>query len=464
MDAAALLAVEQRASTRAAQRAQPGKDDGFADLVAREQKHEPATPPDERRQISSRDSEVPDEGTRQAGTAKTATTEAPAEILIALLAQAPTAPATTASTPLPSTPPGIGAATLPPTAAPIDLASVPPEAKAAPALVSQSPNVAAAAPNTQPQSQPNAPPPSAQPMPAQSLETSAASASPSAALTDQAAPDPALAPQQIAATTPTVAAQTAIALVDPRAGRAINSTAATASAKPRGEPAADALQTAKPDTAPARAAAGQQTANAVKPVATAADSSTQTANPAGASLTPGADSASALGTHTGAHSADTAGAGQTAAPPSLVKAHTVAQLTSQIMRKFEAGQTSFELRLDPVELGRVDIRLDVARDRRVHATISADSALTLSELSRAAKEIERALADAGLDVGEDGIQFNLNDPSGQSFAQRDDRNGRAGGEAAGRAGAFTDLSAQTPAAARPLALSRWAGERLDVWA
>jgi len=177
-----------------------------------------------------------------------------------------------------------------------------------------------------------------------------------------------------------------------------------------------------------------------------------------ASLPAGADS---LG-HAGAQ---TSSATPTAVPanaaPTALRGHTAAHLAAQITRRFDAGQTSFEVRLDPAELGRVDVRIDMTRDRGVHATISADSAVTLAELSRASKDLERALADAGLELAEGGLSFSLNDPGQQDSTGGRDASARTSyGQAVSRTAEAEDM----PIGAKPLMISRWAGAGLDLWA
>ncbi len=91
------------------------------------------------------------------------------------------------------------------------------------------------------------------------------------------------------------------------------------------------------------------------------------------------------------------------------------QLAAQITRRFDAGSRVFDIRLDPAELGRVDVRLELMPDQRVQAILSAERQETLAELQRSAKDLARALSEAGLDLDDDGLSFQLaedNDPSG----------------------------------------------------
>jgi chemotaxis protein MotD len=101
----------------------------------------------------------------------------------------------------------------------------------------------------------------------------------------------------------------------------------------------------------------------------------------------------------------------------------IAGLALEIAARAQSGNTRFEIRLDPPELGRVDVRLDVDRHGQVTSRLVVEKAETLDLLRREAPELERALQQAGLKTGDSGLQFTLRD---QSFAGGDrDTGGRA---------------------------------------
>ncbi|MEZ5995638.1 MAG: flagellar hook-length control protein FliK [Hyphomonadaceae bacterium] len=136
-------------------------------------------------------------------------------------------------------------------------------------------------------------------------------------------------------------------------------------------------------------------------------------------------------------------------------APVVAQVGQEIIRRFNGGGSRFELRLDPPELGRVEVRLDVSRDHRVTAVIAADSPQALSELARHSRELEQTLQSAGLQLSENGLSFDL----------RQGQRGDANQSDSERSGAATapDAAPETPAAAaRPLGFERWRGVRVDL--
>jgi chemotaxis protein MotD len=119
-----------------------------------------------------------------------------------------------------------------------------------------------------------------------------------------------------------------------------------------------------------------------------------------------AAAASALSTVT----ADTAG---TAAVP-------IDGIAIEIATRALEGKRRFEIRLDPPELGRIDVRLDVARDGQVMSRLVVERADTLDLLRRDAISLERALQSAGLQTGDSGLQFSLRDQSGQQAGGQSD--------------------------------------------
>ncbi len=195
-------------------------------------------------------------------------------------------------------------------------------------------------------------------------------------------------------------------------------------------------QTAKAVTAPAAMA---ETALAPQAQSNAADSSAQ---PSALSAT-----ATQASTHTQHVAADTGA--QRAAP-------AAAQVGREIIRRFDGGSTSFEFRLDPAELGRVEVRMDVSRDHRVTAVISADSPQALTELVRHARELEAQLQSAGLQLSDNGLSFDLRQNAGGSDARDASATQRAGG------GEETLTEQQPAPTARPIGFERWRGVRVDM--
>src|SRR5262249_39075982 len=100
-------------------------------------------------------------------------------------------------------------------------------------------------------------------------------------------------------------------------------------------------------------------------------------------------------------------------------------LAVAIATRAQAGKNRFEIRLDPPELGRIDVKLDVDRSGNVTSRLVVDKPETLNLLRTNAPQLERALQDAGLKTGDNGLQFSLRDQSsgGQNQANQNNNNG-----------------------------------------
>jgi flagellar hook-length control protein FliK len=126
-----------------------------------------------------------------------------------------------------------------------------------------------------------------------------------------------------------------------------------------------------------------------------------TSGPAGQPLagTPSAPAAQA------AHGAMGAGGHRPAATPPML----ADQIAVHIHKGVQQGAGRIEIQLSPAELGRIEVRLELGHDGRVHAAIAADRPDTLDLLQRDARGLERALQDAGLKTDSGGLSFNLRD-------------------------------------------------------
>jgi flagellar hook-length control protein FliK len=101
------------------------------------------------------------------------------------------------------------------------------------------------------------------------------------------------------------------------------------------------------------------------------------------------------------------------APMSQPAVIPFAGVAIEIAGKALAGKNHFDIRLDPPELGRIEVHLDVDRDGNVTSRMIADRADTLDLLRRDASGLERALQDAGLKTSDNSLQFSLRDQSAQ---------------------------------------------------
>jgi flagellar hook-length control protein FliK len=86
-------------------------------------------------------------------------------------------------------------------------------------------------------------------------------------------------------------------------------------------------------------------------------------------------------------------------------------LAVEIAASAAAGKSHFEIRLDPADLGRIDVRIDVDRNGQVTSHLTVERPETLSMLRQDAPQLQQALDDAGFKTGDGGLQFSLQDQS-----------------------------------------------------
>jgi flagellar hook-length control protein FliK len=101
----------------------------------------------------------------------------------------------------------------------------------------------------------------------------------------------------------------------------------------------------------------------------------------------------------------------TAAPSTPTAPVPLAGIPLAIAGRAQAGERHFDIRLDPPELGRIEVRMKVDRDGRITSHLIADRHDTLDLLRRDGAGLERALQDAGLKTAGEGLQFSLRDNS-----------------------------------------------------
>jgi flagellar hook-length control protein FliK len=83
------------------------------------------------------------------------------------------------------------------------------------------------------------------------------------------------------------------------------------------------------------------------------------------------------------------------------------QVAFEMVRQVQQGTSRFTIRLDPPELGRVDVRMHVDNSGAVNARLTVDRPETLDLFQRDRQSLERALAQAGLDAGKTNLEFSL---------------------------------------------------------
>ena len=112
------------------------------------------------------------------------------------------------------------------------------------------------------------------------------------------------------------------------------------------------------------------------------------------------------------------------APIRVVSEVPLGAVPVEIGLKSLAGVNHFEIRLDPAELGRIEVRLEIDAEGGVKAHLSVDRVETLALLQRDAKTLERAFDQAGLKLSDGSIDLSLRD----QHAQGQGRHEHAGDE------------------------------------
>jgi flagellar hook-length control protein FliK len=104
-------------------------------------------------------------------------------------------------------------------------------------------------------------------------------------------------------------------------------------------------------------------------------------------------------------------AGPLSVTPVTNAAVPLSGLALEIAVSARSGKSRFEIRLDPADLGRIDVRIDVDRNGQVTSHLTVEKPETLSMLRQDAPQLQRQLDDAGFKTGNGGLQFSLRDQS-----------------------------------------------------
>lgn len=94
------------------------------------------------------------------------------------------------------------------------------------------------------------------------------------------------------------------------------------------------------------------------------------------------------------------------AAPARATSETVVALSAQMARRLDDGTTRFTLELNPGDLGRVDVRLEIDSSGSVRAAFTFEHAHSASELSRRSDELQKSLESAGFSLS-GGLSFDV---------------------------------------------------------
>jgi flagellar hook-length control protein FliK len=124
-------------------------------------------------------------------------------------------------------------------------------------------------------------------------------------------------------------------------------------------------------------------------------------------------------------------------PVASFRAEVLEQVSVTIQKAIKEGTDRITVQLRPAELGRIDVRIEVAGDGRTLVHVTADRADTLDLLQRDARDLARSLQDAGLRADAGNLQFSLREQT----AEHRERPTRGG--AASDAGAVDGVATET---------------------
>jgi flagellar hook-length control protein FliK len=102
------------------------------------------------------------------------------------------------------------------------------------------------------------------------------------------------------------------------------------------------------------------------------------------------------------------------------------QIAVKIRQAVGEGADKINIKLNPHELGRVEVRLEMSKDGGIVATVLADRQETLDMLQKDARGLERALNDAGLRTDAASLTYGLRGDGQKDLANGRERSGRNG--------------------------------------
>jgi flagellar hook-length control protein FliK len=125
--------------------------------------------------------------------------------------------------------------------------------------------------------------------------------------------------------------------------------------------------------------------------------------------------------------------------PTLMHSHaaTPHQATQAIAAKLtqyanQKGEQELKIQLDPPELGRVKIVMLVGKDGGIQAQLSFDKPETFLMMQRDSSQLEKSLAEAGIDMSGSSLEFSLSsDNGGDNAGDRHDKDNQYGGASDG---------------------------------
>ena len=104
------------------------------------------------------------------------------------------------------------------------------------------------------------------------------------------------------------------------------------------------------------------------------------------------------------------------ARPQLPPRFVSEQISVQVQRALGQGTDRINIQLKPAELGKIEVKLEVAHDGKINAVIAAERSDTLDLLRQDARHLQQSLQSAGLSADSSSLSFTLKNQDG-SFQQ-----------------------------------------------
>ncbi len=125
-------------------------------------------------------------------------------------------------------------------------------------------------------------------------------------------------------------------------------------------------------------------------------------------------------------------------PAASFRAEVLEQVSVNIQKAIKEGADRITIQLRPAELGRIDVKIEVAGDGRTLVHVVADRSDTLDLLQRDARDLARSLQDAGLRADAGNLQFSLREQTAENRERHPQGSAPGGSAAAGLDAPHTD--------------------------
>lgn len=118
------------------------------------------------------------------------------------------------------------------------------------------------------------------------------------------------------------------------------------------------------------------------------------------------------------------------------------QVAFQVQRAVEDGNDRVSIQLNPHDLGRIDVHLEIGSEGKLRAKVLVENPHTLELLQKDAKNLEKALQDVGVQTDQNSLSFSLQDNGDQAQQQQQSQQGS---DQYGTNFASADVEEQDPA-------------------